>query len=280
MTFLTNLILFFMPALRLGISPWRRLWQQEERDRYHLVVRISLLVYIAAYILHRYVVDLPLGLTGSQWFYYRYGLAAGGLICLAVSYVSHATDKEFAYKIPFAVLGLVTSYLQALSSTWSSNVHYLWGIFLPLVFVIILGMSPLASLLFVLTAYALEHPSNTISQVPSPLLFGAYLSGLLITVILRRAMAIEIKSFIQRNELIESEKKVTESRRQLLEQVQGFLPRVINERISRNINQYKMSVLQAVDEELMPQKKMIVCLYSDIRGFTKKSKEIGYVDKP
>ncbi len=236
-----------------------------------------MVILVIGYVLHHFFVDKPLGLVDAKWLYYRFGLALGGLICFGATFKIKADTSPTLYKFPLAVLGVAASYMQTLSILWYPGVPYLWGIVIPVIFTIVLRASTLVSLLYCSAIYFLQFNHYMQANIALPLVLGAACTGLLFVAVIKRHMKSEVQSFIEHQEKIEIERKLVESKKEMTEQVQGFLPKVINDRISLNIENRKMTVLQAVDEELRPCERMIACLYSDIRSYTKLSKDSSFV---
>ena len=276
----TNFVFYLLPHWRLYSTPWMNLWQENQKRSYVSVIRFSLVVFILTYIGHHYFVDVPLGLAAEKkWLYYRFGVAGAGFFCFMLTFYTPFTNHVKYYKSPVVVLGIATGFLQTLSMTWYNQVPYFWGIAIPIIFAAILKMSALNSIIYCALIYALQFNHYLTAGVDFPLAIGACLTGVVFVAIIKRNMATEVANFIEQQSKIEVERKLVESKKEMVEQVQGFLPKVINERIIKNIEENKMSVVQAIDEELRPKQKMISCLYSDIRSFTKLSKNPAFISE-
>lgn len=274
----TTLVFYFLPHWRLYATPYTRLWKEHERRSFINIIRFSLVVFVLSYLAHHFFVDQPLGLTKEvKWIWYRFGLATSGLFCLFLTYLIKQNTKAYIYKFPVLVLGIIASYFQTQSMIWYSEVPYLWGIVIPVIFASILKMSTLNSLIYCFVIYALQFNHYLLSGLELPMAVGACAMGIAFVAIIKRHMSLEVANFIEQQDKIEVERKLVESKKQMTEQVQGFLPKIINQRISKNIEERKMSVVQAVEEELRPKERMISCLYSDIRSYTQLSKDENFV---
>jgi class 3 adenylate cyclase len=111
-----------------------------------------------------------------------------------------------------------------------------------------------------------------------PYILSAAIVGAVVVAVLRSRLTAEVEAFINEQEKLETQLELIETQQELTDQVRSFLPREIYRRIIDLVQRERKTVLQAMDEVLHARMAYVTCLYSDIRGFTGKSRDIyGFV---
>jgi class 3 adenylate cyclase len=271
---LEKLLYLLFPALRLSATPWYGVWLQRERDRLLLTSRVAFAFCAVAYATHYFLIDVPLGLgSDERWAWYRFGMTGLGLLSLALT-MSPSFSRSTSTRWPLAVFSLVASFAQAWSMTWYAGVPYPYAFVLPNVAALLLRMSVLKSVFWLVLVFALQSPAFARTNIEPQLLTSALVVSLLVVTLLRSHMASEIDSFLSEQEKLEAQKKLIESEIELSREVRAFLPREVYSRIETEMRQHRKTVLQAMDEGLRPRLKIVACLFSDIRGFTQRSRDV------
>jgi class 3 adenylate cyclase len=139
---------------------------------------------------------------------------------------------------------------------------------------IALSVSYLAALLLCQWSSYLE------AGLDPPLLFSASLIALIFVVLARSPYGAEARYFKASQENIENQRQLIELNIEFTNRLRAFLPKRISQRLFAYIEQRRMTVLQAIEEVLRPKPKVITCLFSDIRGFTKQTQsQSSFVDE-
>lgn len=266
------------PTLRLEGTPWYGLWLERERASVLINTRTALLFTGASYVLHYFFIDHPLGLTNDfRWPLYRFGLAAlaiaGALLCAWPAF-----RRRGPYRLPLLVVGTVASVAQAWSMTWYPGVPYVYAFLIPVMTALMLADSQFRSTVWLCFVHALQTPAFSRTDVEPHLLWSAFIASVVVVIIFRSRMVIEIDSFLAQQDRLETQKKLIESEMELNREIRSFLPREVYACVQYEMRTHRKTVLQAMDEGLRPRVRTVACVFSDIRGFTQKSKDLaGYL---
>ena len=84
----------------------------------------------------------------------------------------------------------------------------------------------------------------------------------------------EVRHFLAVQQNLQAQKEVIELTIEFSDRIRALLPKEISTRLTHHLSQEGLTVLQAMDEVLSPRKKRISCLYTDIRGFTRGTKDL------
>ncbi len=273
---LTDKIIYFLfPSWMLNTTPWKDLWDQFEEERLLKQYRYLLPLCGVGYLAHYFLVDGPLGLTKDPvWFYYRFGIFALSILCLGLTFLGQS--KVRSAQIAYWVFMIATCWAQARSMVWYSGVSPIWPIIIATIFAICYRSDLFFSLIVLTSVLAMQYPSFRETQQNSSLLVGAIVVAYIFLVSIKKSRLEEVQSFINNQRQIEVERTLSEVQQSLADQIRAFLPAKINKDLKYYLRN-GASVTQAIDEVLRPQQKTIVCLFSDIRGFTEKSKKLDYI---
>jgi len=135
-------------------------------------------------------------------------------------------------------------------------------------------MSALKSVMFAGFAITTQIPILLDADTPSSYIFTGSIVTVAVALVVRASYLFEVRSFLLDQENIASQKKIIELNIEFADRIRSFIPRVIAQRIDRYMETDRMNVLEASIEVLSPRRQPIACLFSDIRGFTKGSRDL------
>jgi class 3 adenylate cyclase len=276
---IAKVIYSLFPLWQLNFSPWRNLWLEKNLKDLLGSNRIAYVLLMLGYPLHYFIVDIPLHLNvDERWFFYRFGLGALSLVSLLLTFVPQM-QRHFHLRFIFALNAALVCFFQARSMEWSREVPYFWGLLFVGLFSISFRLSLIPSVLIASGLLALQIDSNLAAGVSVPLLVGASFTVVLVVALFAVNVKIQIAAFLTNQEYLLAQQKLVETQKEMSEQIQAFLPRVIKSRLLANIQRRRMTVLQAMDEVLRVRHARIAALFSDIRGYTSHSKNTQYLSK-
>ena len=261
---------FFQPSRLFDGCPWRGIWEARERSLVVVMCKISLILGSLAYAAHYIFFDRVQELHPLQfWLYFRVAMGCL-LLAAALLYASPLIYRlgRF-YRFPGALVMWAIAYTQALVSHWYSADAWAFCFVFVLVSLLILRMGVLASLGYIVLV---------VTSIWSPLrqagLPDSYLtSGLVVTLALLIAFQsvhhYSIRRFLQEQESLRQQREVIELRMVIADQIRLLIPKVIAKRIERLVAESGLGVRRAMSQALQPEQKQVVCLHTDIRGYTR-----------
>lgn len=272
-----KLLFSLFPQWLLNGTPWVRIWEAKRAQDFLVSSRVAYVLLAAAYVLHYYFVDTPLGLTSDPcWAWYRFGLSGACILGFALSVSKLARNHRLMLGY-FLGLGLAVSYLQALSTTWFEAVPYFWGILLAAAFSMFSLTSVVPGAIYLGVELAVQWDPLMRSHNNPNLIFGAYLVAVFMTIYFKSNQKHQIQTFIGDQKRLELQTQIIEAQKELNEQIQAFLPKLIKERLIHQIAANKVGVIDAIDDVLRSKNCHIAALFSDIRGYTTRSKNGDYL---
>ena len=264
----------FFPRLSLQATPWVSLWEARERQVVTLASRVTLPLACLVLVAHYLFVDMPLGLQPARnWMAFRFG-TAGLATCMFLATLLKGYETARFFRMPLALSGVGLSVMQAVSMTWWNGVPYFYTIAIPCIMCLIMQDSPSRSALYLVGIFAVQWPFLMQSGQDARLILSAESVGLIGVVGLRMRMLADIRAFLLQQEHLADQKKIIEQQMAMNAAIQAFLPREIYRRLLDRQQRHRLTTLQAMDDVLKPEIRTIACLYSDIRGFTHKSKDL------
>ncbi|MBX9767877.1 MAG: hypothetical protein K2X47_11445 [Bdellovibrionales bacterium] len=265
------LIELLTPKILVRATAYGMAWEQKERDRFLSVIKPALIIMMIGYVGHHYFVDRPQNL---EWGTYRFSMAALALVTYLFYRSSYARIWSL-YRVPAIVTFTTFCISQSMTIEWYSKVPYLYSYVYVFIVTWILQLGVGASLAFAASIMFFQWPYNLHSgEAPAMLLSAGFVSLALIAFV-RIGMKTEIQLFIAGRREMEAQQKTIELELEFTDQILRFLPKEIVRRIRYLMSDYKMSVLQAVDEVLRLRSARVAALFSDIRGFTRLSREFS-----
>lgn len=275
MSLIERIILYLFPNLLFTNKNWIEIWKGQERDEFSGSARLFFGIAVFVYILHYYTVDVSEGLAPSDlWFNYRFGMAGIALFCL-IFYSVNRLKSYSLYKLPLIVACAIFCYFQTRTIIWYPKVPYLYSFAFILISAMMLRTTVLLSVLYAVGLLALVWPTLIEANQRPSMMFSAAVVTLIFIIYMKAKYISDLNLFIANQKNIEGQKRIIEINMEFTDQIKSFLPQEISKRLTYSVQELRMSVLQATDEVLRPRKANIACLFSDIRGFTKGTNDLG-----
>ena len=276
MTWLERFFYLLYPSLLLHTSPWRDLWENETRNRFVRFIRIYFLLMIFIYSGYYFFLDLPSDKNNlDDWFTFRFSIA--GICALAaIFYFNTAWHHPIFYKVPAAVVMWIAIYYQTVVTTWEGQAEYFFYPFGFIVFsVLVLRPCMLYSILFSTSLLVAQYPLFQQIELSNTTLWSAYFLTVAFVVIPRISDVDDVRYFVAQQDMLARQKMLVELKVDFNNKIRSFFPKVIFERIDHYIGERRMTAFHAIDQVLRPKNQEVVCIFSDIRGFTQSSKNLS-----
>ncbi|MCB0413731.1 MAG: hypothetical protein KDD50_05325 [Bdellovibrionales bacterium] len=273
-----HFIYTMFPQMIVKSSPWYSFWQERQKSEFKFIAQLYFPMVAVAYVLHYHLVDKSLQLLPPErWFNYRYSMASLALL-VYLFYSFEKTKSLVYYKAPAVIASFVFCYFQAKTILWYSGVPYVYAFVLILVSVYILRLTLINSLLFSSVGLGLVSLSYIDADLSNSELVSAYIVTLIVAIFIRWGQASEIRHFVANHEAIEYQKKIVELNVEFNKQIKSFFPQQILKRLDTEMKNNSSDVMTAMNRVLVPKKKYISCIFSDIRSFTKQSNNLdGFI---
>jgi class 3 adenylate cyclase len=273
MKWFDSAIAWLFPAVLVEGTPWGQLWREKDRASFVLGVRVFFPIVAIVYIAHYFFYDKVNNLEPLEfWLVFRLFMAGSSVFTLAF-YFSPAVRWPW-FKAPAIAMCWLICQSQAYVTIWHSVEAWVFCYVLIVGCVLALRLSALKSTLFVAFTTMTQAPILIEAGIPSTYIFTGALVSVAVALIARASYLDEVRSFLLNQENLLAHKKIIELNMEFADRIRSFIPKVIAERIDDCMDNHRMSVLEASIEVLTPTVKEVSCLFSDIRGFTKQSKDI------
>ena len=270
LSFAEAVLVFFWPARLFDGYPWRGIWEAKERVLVVVISQAWLVLAAIAYVAHYFFFDRVQQLQPTYfWLYFRLGMACL-LLAAALFYATPwALRLGRFYRIPSALAMWLMAYTQALVTQWYSVDAWAFCFVFMLVSLLILRMNVLSSLGYIaLVATSIWMPLQQVGLPQSYLISGVVVS-LAIMIAFKTAHIYGVHRFLQEQERLRQQREVIELRMLIADQIRMLIPKVIAKRIERLVSEVGIGVRSALRQALRPQQKQVVCLHTDIRGYTR-----------
>lgn len=267
------------PEALISGTGWEADWAVSQREAFlkssSFFFSAAALVYVAHFVLY----DIPMGLDPIEgWLVFR--LAAAGSCLLVVLYNRSAIAQGRFYKLPAAVMCLILCFSQARVTVLHAEAPFFFCFVFVFLAVIVLRMNALFSSLFASLCLVVQLPSLLEASIGAQLLASGGVVTVLACTVLRVSYLSEVQNYLLSRERDASNRAVIELSQEFANRLRSFIPKVIGNRLQDAVSKDGMSILEASIEVLRPKKVNIVCLFSDIRGFTQGSKNLdSFVEK-
>ncbi len=261
---------FFQPLRLFDGYPWRGIWEARERRLVVVMSRAWLILAAIAYAAHYLFFDRVEQLQPLQfWLFFRAAMGAM-LLATALLYASpwiHRLGRS--YRIPSALAMWLMTYTQAFVTQWYSVDAWAFCFVFLLVSLLILRMSAFYSLVYM--ALVLSSIWQPLQQagLPDSYLISGVMVSLALTLAFVMAHHSAIRHFLREQESLRRQREVIELRMVIAEKIRLLIPKVIAKRIERLVAEFGLGVRRAVNQALRPEQKQVVCLHTDIRGYTR-----------
>ncbi|MEQ8858639.1 MAG: adenylate/guanylate cyclase domain-containing protein [Pseudomonadales bacterium] len=279
MKWLEALVVYLFPTILLEGKPWKAMWEDKERDAFVRVCRFFFFGAGCLYVGHYFFYDRALGLEPLQdWFTFRM-TAAGASFAAFAFYLTPLAYTSIS-KIPAVATVWLYCVSQAMIVTWWDGTPWLFAFVFIIASMMVVRLSPLNTLLLSTAIMLSQTPFLFDADVPPLSLISTAFVTLMVLAILRTSHVADIRNFVLNQENIAAQKKIIELNIEFTDRLRAFIPRVIADRLEAHVKQNHLTVIQAAVEVLKPRQALVACLFSDIRGFTKGSKDLDrFVDK-
>jgi class 3 adenylate cyclase len=262
------------PSLILAGTPWSAIWADKERRDFVFLARLVYPLVAVAYVLHYFMFDRAVGLEPIDlWFRFRMSMATFAGLIFAF-YLCHRCCSIRYYKLPAMIAGAVICYFQGKVLLWYEGSVYFYAFAFVILNTIILKSSIPKSLAYALFLIAIQWNLFIEAGLETPLLYSATAITLMFVTFARSGYLSEIRYFAANQQNIETQTRIIEMNVEFTDRLRAFLPKEIAGRLFRYVEEQKMSILQAIEEVLRPKARTVSCLFSDIRGFTKSTRNV------
>ena len=249
------------------------MWKEKEHENFVSVSRVFFPLVSVAYMLHYFFYDLPNGLEPAEhWLRFRAFMVVATL-GTGLFYWSRWSDKSL-YKIPALVCCWIVCQSQAYVALWHGMESWVFCYLLIVMSVLTLRLSALKSTLFALGAALTQAPILVEAGTPITSIFTGTLVSVVVCVVARIPYATDVRTFLLQNENIATQKRLIELNMEFADRLRSFIPRKIAERLDEAVQKERMSIIEASIEVMSPRKRTVTCLFSDIRGYTRESKDL------
>ncbi len=273
MKWFDSAIAWLFPSVLVEGTPWNQLWLEKDRESFLFSVRLFFPLVAIVYVAHYFFYDVvnklePIGF----WLTFRL-FVAGCASFTFLFYLTPATRWAW-YKLPAVAMCWLLCQAQAYVALWHGLESWVFCYFLIVVCTFALRLSAFKSILFVGLTIGTQTPVLIEANIPATYIFTGSIVALMASLVLRSSYLSEVKSFLLNQENIAAQKRIIELNMEFADRIRSFIPRVIAQRIDDCMDKQRMSVLEASIEVLTPRIREVACLFSDIRGFTKQSRDI------
>jgi len=273
MKWLESMIVWLFPPIMLEGTPWKRLWEDEERKSFLTTSRYVFPSVGIAYIAHFLFYDLPNGLEPVQyWLAFRLFIASAAAI--TALYYFRSGGESGWYRLPAMLTIWIICQSQAFVALWYGLESWVFCYIFVLGAVLALRLSAFKSLIFVLFTLWTQGLVLVRADVPFTYIFTGSIVCIVMSLITRATYLNEVRSFKLNQENVAAQKQIIELNIEFAERIRSFIPRVIANRLEALVEKSRMSVIEASIEVLSPRRKHVACLFTDIRGFTQGSKNL------
>jgi class 3 adenylate cyclase len=219
--------------------------------------------------------DKVVGLEPIE-FWFRFRMSMAGLAGLLFAfYLSPRCCSIRFYKLPSMIAGAVFCYFQAKVLVWYGDSIYFYAFGMVIIATFVHKTSVLKSLAYATFLIAIQWGAFLEAGLELPLLYSATAVTLMFLIFARSGHVSEIRYYAANQQNVETQTRIIEMNVEFTDRLRAFLPEEIARRLFRYVEEQKMSILQAIEEVLRPKEKVVSCLFSDIRGFTKSTQDVG-----
>lgn len=277
MRFINWLILYLIPALALSASEGI-LFNREEHQRVRSFFITSSILLTIIYPLHYFFLDIPKGWSEDGLFcaFFRFSVGLAAFFSFSFYYKYKNFDSIF-YKFIFSALCIYIITLQTILTYRFPETTLFMPFFLIPISLYVLKFSPIVSVFFSILGSTLIFTSLTVNLSDTTMVFSYAIIAVGLSLAISSRSVDSFKIFKLHLDNVEGQKKIIERQMELVDNLRGFLPKVVFGRFNEKIKEKKVETAIALDEILRPKLKNVCCLYTDIRSFTKISRDLPVV---
>ncbi len=279
MDILNKIVTFFIPHLLLKESDALGFFISEKQAaRINMILVFPIICFV--YILHYYFFDLPMGLAqrSSFWFIFRFGMASVAIVGFFL-YLKVLQPHQKYYRFYAIIVTSAIAVLQSKATLIYPEAPFLYPFVFILVSIYLLRLSVFQNIIYCFLNllgclyFLVETP------IPKMDIYSASVVTFAIMLFISSRNLTSILLYKSNLEKLMAQKQLIERQIELVDHLRGFLPKQIFNRFHELSTIKKYSTTYALDEILRPQNKEICCLFSDIRGYTKQSRNHQLLEK-
>lgn len=264
-------------------SGYEAVWLEQKRRRDSRTIFYAALVSGVGFILQYILVDLRIPMLPAwYWLSYRGSIAFAMLSIAIVSFVMPDGRRSWARPC-FALVGIVAACMQAYGMTLMPEVPLIFAVIIGgfVAAVLPVGLIPSLSLVGGIAFVQFQILVSMLSRSPDFIAqFGSlYLVTAGVVFAVKSGNAAHVSRFLHDMREIERQRQMISLQTDLATQLRSFLPKVVFERISNYKRNFRTTFEYATQEILRPRSVDVVCIWSDIRGFTQSSCDTRYVEQ-
>jgi class 3 adenylate cyclase len=253
-------------------NKWRAIWNDEKMKGFLSVNSTFFIFWSLIYVFHYYYIDIPMGKTPlSDWAFYRFSCATLSVIGLVLGFLPKVRKSPYSY-ILICLAGLYFTFMQSVSMVWRVEIPYMYVVIIPVLSILSVATSTLLSVLYMFAAVIVSLPGILSRPDETLYIVSAFWVGVIFVGIVRSTYSNKVSAFISNQENIESKKKIIELQLGIENQIKSFLPKVVYKEFKSLVEEKGEKVEEAFDHVTELKDTKACVLYSDIRGFTEKSK--------
>ena len=272
-SFLDVLLTSLIPTLLITRNSWLKSWrEQDELQKIENIKKFSWCIFLLFLIS-----SIPIFLNDSLqpkffWIVSKVGTALIFLItALSVGFVYRVSKMKGV--VPMFLIGTVyLCMFQALSINYRAQTPYFYVPVFAAFSVIVLRFNLLISVALYFALLSISNLVLNVGIVDSLHKWSVSTVVFVLLLYLRLRSKDEVEIFILQQESVDSSKKLIEAQKNLTDQIAAFLPKEIYRRVMLEISKGQ-NPINAIDNQLRPQKVVGSVLFTDIRGFTKLTKK-------
>lgn len=269
-----NLVLQLVPELQIEDEAWRDKWKQEQKEQFRRLARFYFSIVAVGYPLNFLLFDLPMKLEPIEfWLTFRVSITAMALAA-TFFYFSRLSQTDY-YQLPAIFSNLILCVSQAAVADWFMLDAWIFFYIFVLTTVIVMNLNTLVTIFYLITAFSFGSPILLDAGLSIEYLVSSTLVTFGICVVVRRSGVTDVRNFLLNQENIANQEKLAQLSSEFSDRVRSFIPRVISERMTSLVEQQSLSVMEASIRALAVREQSIACLFTDIRGFTQGSKDLG-----
>ena len=274
MNWIESFIAYIAPSALIDTPAWRDKWQDQQRDTFVRLSRFAIPACGIAWLLHYPFFDIPMGLEPRDlWFNLRVGL---GTVCLALGALYFTPlIKTRHYRIPAFVFAFVYCHAQAWVAVWYGKEAWFFFFLFVLIANLLLRLSPVMSIVWGAIVVGASAPVLAMGGVSTQEIASGAIAVLTISAFVRASAITDVRMFIATQTNEESQQQIFKMNQEFMDRLQSFIPKVIGDRLLSLMDKQRLTALEASVEVLQARRKDVACLFTDIRGFTQGSKNLG-----
>ncbi len=273
MKWVETIVSHLIPTILVDGTPWRALWDQEQRSSFVRSCRLTFPFVGAAYIANHFLFDRAVGLEPIQyWLWFRVGMAT---CCLGtfLFYLSRYTQSRF-YRWPAYALTFFACHSQAWVQIYYGKEAWVFFFIMVLLSCLILRFTSLQAFIWTSIVIGISTPALAASGLDTANIVSGSIVVILAGITLRGGALTDVQLFVSKQEQETAQLQLVELSAEFADRIRSFIPRVIANRLTELMENQRLSVVEASIEALKAKKKHVACLFTDIRGYTQGSKDL------